>query len=67
MMLANLQPGDCISYIGVKHGKPVEVQVEVTQIEKKANFGRVWTHQGAFSWQPLTAKYEVVSRQLQAG
>ena len=59
VMLANLQPGERIVYTIFSQSKPVRVEGEVTQIERKRNLGRIWTTYGSLPWQPLTAKYEL--------
>ena len=58
-MLANLQPGERITYIIYEQSQPVRVESEVTQVEINSNLGRPWTTQGPLPWQPLTAKYEL--------
>ena len=60
VMLANLRVGQCISYITLKQGKPIRVEAEITRIEIKQNFGRLWTRGGPLTTEPLTFKYEVV-------
>ncbi len=59
VMLANLKPGERITYTIIERSKSVRVDVEVTRIEKKENLGRLWTIYGPLSWQALTAKYEL--------
>lgn len=60
IMLANLQPGQCIDYIVFESGNPIHLQAEIIHIERDCNFGCVWTIHGSLSWQMLTFKYLVV-------
>ena len=59
IMLANLNPGECIAYISFKRGQPVRLEAEVIRVESEYNAGRLWTTHGPLPWQSLTAKYEV--------
>lgn len=65
-MLANLKPGQHISYVTVcKSCKPIKVKTAITRIEIEGNFGRLWTIRGPLMWQLLTFKYEVVTKDSQ--
>lgn len=60
IMLANLQPGQCVDYIAFEHGNPVHLQAEIIHIERDYSFGCIWTIHGPQSLQMLTYKYLVV-------
>jgi hypothetical protein len=65
-MLANLKPGQHISYVSIcKSCKPTKVKTAITHIEIEGNFGRLWTICGPLMWQLLTFKYEVVTKNSQ--
>ena len=59
VMIANIKPGERITYITFQRSLAIRVEGEVTHVEFEYKLGRLWTTHGPLPWQPLTAKYEV--------